>query len=338
MTIKEKEQKTQHNVKIKRIHFWRLFWFSRLNNKIHEKDPIFKKANNSFFSRLKFLLDFSWKILFQYKYILLENNAVAGALALDKKKHSIFIYAVGLLPQFRRKGYGTYLMNFTEEFAKQHKRNFVNFSVLLENTPAVSMYKKIGYQPLGLGLTLIRFFNNKLTKYNEPTSSDNLDKISFKQLVTVKEIDAKAKHWWGEEIEALAGSYSREISYKDDLLVFDFKKEWKIFEVFTNTEESGLIAILPSEVFLTLVIFSHPEKTWTLEWTELLLCTILKEQLIYSSITRNSQSTGLFSIETPPLIQIFLTYQHLEPLAAKNNSHFVHDPMEDRQIFFKIIN
>ena len=281
-------------------------------------------------------MDFSWKILFQHKFILLENNVVAGALALDKKKHSIFIYAIGLLPQFRRKGYGTYLMNYTEEFTKKHKRNFVNFSVLLDNTPAVSMYKKIGYQPLGLGLTLIRFFNNKLTKYTE-TSSDEFDQISFKRLKHTKEIDARAKYWWGEEIEAVAGSYSREISYKDDLLVFDFKKDWKMFEVLTNSEESGLIAILPSNVFLTLVVFSHPEKTWTLDWTELLLYSILKERLIYSTPVKSSKSTGLFTIDSPPLIQIFLTYQHLEPLATKNNSHFVHDPLEDRQIFFKIL-
>ena len=325
------------NLEIKRIPFWRLLWFARLNIEIHKKDPIFKKAKMTTSSRIKFLISFSWKLLFQSRFILLENSKVAGALSLDVKKHSIFVYAVGLLEEYRRKGYGSYLMRFTEDFAKKRKRNFVNFSVLLENKPAVKMYEKLGYHSQGLGLTLIRYFREKLMEINEKELQEKIGLITFRKISKNKDIERKAIHWWSEEIEAIAGLFAKNISIKDGLLEFDFKSEWKIYEILLNNKESGLVAILPSEVFLTIVFFSNPETTWSMNWTKLFLYTILKEKLGQTLIRKKTKSTGLLSMNNSPLIQIFLTYQHMESLKQENKALFVHDPMEDRQILFKIL-
>ena len=325
------------DLEIKRVPLCRLLWFGRLNIKIHEKDPIFQKAKMSISSRIKFFINFNWKLMFQSRFILLENSKVAGALSLDVKRNSIFVYAVGLLEEYRRKGYGSYLMKFTEDFARKKKRNFVNFSVLLDNKPAVNLYEKLGYHSQGLGLTLIRYFREKLVEINETELLEKIGSITFRKITKNREIDQKAIHWWSEEIEAVAGSLAKDISVKDGLLEFDFKREWKIYEILLNSKESGLVAILPSEVFLTIVFFSDPETTWSMDWTKLFLYSILKEKLGNKLIRKKSISTGLLSMNNSPLVQIFLTYQHMESLKQENKALFVHDPLEDRQILFKIL-
>lgn len=324
-------------IKIKRVPFWRLFWFTKLSIKIHEKDPIFRKAQANFFERLKFFRKFSWKLLFQSRFILLENGHVAGALSLDVKPYSVFVYAVGLLEEYRRKGYGRLLMEFTEDFARKHKINFVNFSVLLDNEPAVSMYNKLGYKSQGIGLTLIRYIKEKLVEINEDEIINQFGKITFRRIIINKEIESKAIHWWSEEIEAIAGQKAKEISIQTGLLEFDFRNEWKIFEILTNNKESGIVAILPSDVFLTLVFFSDPKNTWSTNWTKLFLHTLVKEKLGNSLVRKTTATPSLLTLNTYPLVQIFLTYQHKDALVEVNKSLFIHDPNEDRQIFFKML-
>ncbi len=333
--MKSNQTKQKINVKIKRVPFWRLFWFARLSIKIHEKDPIFRKAKKNFTERIKFFFKFSWKLLRQSRFILLENSQVAGTLSLDVKPYSVFVYAVGLLEEYRRKGYGSFLMEFTEDFAKKHKIDFVNFSVLLENEAAVTMYNKLGYKSQGIGLTLLRYFRDKLVDINEDEIIAQLGEIAFRRIIMNNEIELKATHWWSEEIEAIAGQKAKEVSIQSGLLEFDFRKEWKIFEILTNNKESGIVAILPSDIFLTIVLFSDPKTTWSINWTKLFLHTILKEKLGTSLIKRNTANSSLMTLDTTPLIQMFLTYQHKDALIDENKSLFIHDSLEDRQIFFK---
>jgi len=333
MKITQTNQKNK--VKIKRVFFWRLFWFAKLNIKIHKKDPIFRKAQVNFSARLKFFLSFSWKIFLQTRFILLENGHVAGTLSLDVKPNSVFVYAVGLLEEYRRKGYGSILMKFTEDFAKKRKIDFVNFSVLLDNEAAIGMYNKLGYESQGIGLTLIRYIKEKLVEINTDEIIDEFGEITFRRMIHSKEIKSKSIYWWSEEIEAFAGQKAKENSIQTGLLDFDFRNEWKIFEILTNNKESGIVAILPSGIFLTLVFFSDPKNTWSVNWTKLFIHTIVNEKLGKPLIKNLTATSSSISLNTTPLIQVFLTNQHKDALVEANKSLFIHDSDEDRQIFFK---
>ncbi len=333
MKIIQTDQKKQ--ITIKHIPFWRLFWFAKLTIKIHEKDPIFRKAQVNFSERLKFFFSFSWKLLFQSRFILLENGHVCGTLSLDVKPDSVFVFAVGIFEEYRRKGYGSLLMEFTEDFAKKRKINFVNFSVLLENKSATSMYYKLGYKSQGIGLTLIRYIQEKLVSINADGLIDQYGAINFRRVILKNEIKSKIIHWWSEEIEAFAGQNAKANSIQTNLLDFDFRNEWKIFEIITNDEESGIVAILPSDVFLTLVFFTDPKNTWTINWTKLFLHSLVKEKISNSLIKKSTTSPSLISLNASPLVQVFLTYQHKDALEKTNKSLFTHDSNEDRQIFFK---
>ncbi|NHJ49199.1 MAG: GNAT family N-acetyltransferase, partial [Asgard group archaeon] len=192
---------------------------------IHQKDPLFSTALKSRREKLKFMIDFGSKLARQKRFSLYENGKLAGALSLEIRKKSIFVYAVGLLEEFKRKGYGTYLMSFTEKFARYKNKKFVCFSVLLENTPAISMYEKLDYKSMGVGLTLLRLFMWKMRDEIEKNEFQD-NKIDFRSLKNPIEIREKNLEWWLREISHFAGKDASVIASKDKLIEFDFKKEW----------------------------------------------------------------------------------------------------------------
>lgn len=322
------------NITIKRVSFFRLLWFSKLNMEIHKEDPIFRRAQESFIEKLKFFCSFTSKLAIQHKYVIKENKKTIGALALDKKKQSVFIYAVGVRADYRKKGYGSILMKFTEEFAKKQNREFLSLSVLLENKPAVNLYEKLGYQQLGLGLTLIRIF---LWNFNElDLSLKNNYEISFNKIINPKIIKEKAFHWWLKEIEALAGKEAVDLVIKESFLELDVKSNWKSYEIIMKNNSIGILVILPSEFFPTFVLFSNPKLTWIKDWIASFIFAIsgIKSFNNKSLITRSLPIVQNKS----SVIQIFVTQQFKEILTRNFSSKcLTHDNTEDRQIYYKKI-
>jgi len=333
--MSDKNQTERVPVKIKRVSLLRLLWFTKLNTKIHKKDPLFKKALASIWSRLKFTLSFGFRLLRQDRFVLRVGNKIAGALALQRRKKSIFIYAIGVLPSFRRQGYGTMLMRFTEDFALKKNRQFVCFSVLLENQPAVNLYQKLGYHSQGIGLTLIRLLMKKFSTISEPMEkSDNA--IRLEPITNPMKKKAKTFHWWNEEIATISRD-ARELCEVDKLLEFDFHPDWKVYAIISNEEEAGILINLTSSYLPTFVLFSSPTKTWTKQWFLIFLSLIVKQcasqQEEQATETSRGQKQRLFP---PSLWQIFLTHQHKEHLMATFGKGFIiPDTTEDRQIYFK---
>ncbi|MBN1330423.1 MAG: GNAT family N-acetyltransferase [Candidatus Heimdallarchaeota archaeon] len=309
-------------------------WFTKLNLEIHKQDPIFKKANESLSSRLKFNLSFFFKLLTQYRFVIKDGKKVAGALSLEKRKISMFIYAVGVVEEFRKKGFGTKLMDFAEEYAKRKNRQYITFSVLLDNKPAISLYHKLNYRPIGVGLTLIRFFTWKLKPSLKITDKEN---VEFKQLINYKKIHEKTLYWWHEEIKYSAGEEAKSICKKDALIDFKFKLDWIYYEILINNIPSGIIFILPSDLFNSIVLFSN-SNTWEKQLF-LQLLDSLSENILQNNIKANSNSTTKTSLQKTSMIQIFLTHQHKDAIINSFSKDLVmHDTTEDRQIYFKKIN
>ena len=301
--------------------------------KIHEEDPIFKKAQESRKSKIKFYFNFASKLAKQSRFVLLENGKVAGSISLEKRKHSFFVYAVGVKKEFRRKGFGSILMKFTEDFAKKKNRHFICFSVLLENKPAVKMYEKLEYHSQGVGLTLVRLFLWKIKTAKQ--ESEISDKISFRKLTKLNEIKKLAYFWWAKEIEALAGTEAMHVSLEDSILELDFNPEWPSFEIKTNDKPTGLMIIIPSDFFQTAVLFSDPQSTWRKKWFFDLLEFITKQKIVHTRNTGNMKS-GNIKLEKSSVLQIFLTHQHKDNLISYLASDLlIHDSTEDRQILFK---
>ena len=310
--------------------------FTKLNIKIHQEDPIFKTAQKSFWSKFKFTLNFGSKLAKQNRFILLENNKIAGALSLEIRKKSIFVYAIGLLDDFKRKGYGTYLMNFTEKFAKQKKKEFVCFSVLVDNKPAIKLYEKLQYKSLGIGLTLLRLF---MWKFNSELDITNLSNIqlSFKPLLKISEKQKKNFHWWFEEIKNFAGEKGYFLAKNDDLIEFNFKKHWLVYEIYTNNIPVGSLVIIPSNLFQTILLFSSPELTWNKEWFNNFIKVIYEQKLIvhkFSPITNTASKQ--IELSKASVLQVFLTHQHKDNLLKIIKKELAtHDNTEDRQILYK---
>jgi len=301
--------------------------------KIHQEDPIFKKAQESRKSKISFYFNFASKLARQFRFVLLENGKIAATLSLEKRKHSFFVYAIGVKKEYRRKGYGSILMKFTEDFTRKKNKNFICFSVLLENKPAVKMYEKLEYHSQGVGLTLIRLFLWKLKTIKQ--ESEISDKISLRKLSKLSEIKKIAYYWWAKEVEALAGTDAMHISIEDSILDLDFNPEWPTFEIKTNEKPTGLIIIIPSDFFQTAVLFSDPNNTWSIKWFFNLLEFIMKQKIVQMKNTGNKNSSTI-KLEKSSVLQIFLTHQHKDNIISNLASDTViHDSTEDRQIFFK---
>ena len=320
------------SVKLKKVPLRKIFWFTKHNIEIHKTDPIFRKAQKNLNERLKFFFSFAYKLAKCTRFVITENNEIAGALSLERKSKSIFIYAVGLFEDYRRKGYGTILMEFTEFYAKKKEKDYVTFSVLLENKPAINLYEKLSYKPLGLGLTLIKYLKTEENDFQIDIKKES--NFSFKLLKNFKTIEKKTKFWWLKEIEAIAGKEASEVCLVDKLLDFDFKYTWDIYEVNYDEQIVGIFASLPSKLFPTVVLFSDPNNTWNMNWTEEFIEAFLQSNL--ENVRRKKQRA--FRSKKISFIQIFLTHQHRDSLKIKNEKiKLYYDTTEDRQVYFKKI-
>ena len=227
-------------------------------------------------------------------------------------------------------------MQFTEQFAKKHKKDYVCFSVLLENKPAIVLYNKLNYKSLGIGLTLVRTF---LWKLEDKIPSEHNLKIGFRKIKNQKEVKEKTYHWWFEEIEAFAGKEACELAKKDSLLELDFKTEWPVYEIITDNIATGILAILPSALYQSIVLFSDPSRTWNQDWLLAFISTLQKQKLIALNQNRKvTDSSKQFRLNKSSILQFFLTQQHKDNMISSlGSSNLSHNSNEDRQILYKKI-
>jgi hypothetical protein len=206
----------------------------------------------------------------------------------------------------------------------------------LENTPAINLYKKLGYQSQGLGLTLIRFFTSHLSDYEKKR-----DDITFKALTKKGIIEKKGFYWWLKEIEAFRGQEVAQQCSKDNLIDFDFKTDWYNYELYQRNIALGFVSILPIGLYPTIILFSDAEETWNIDWLKDFLNKLIQYMRSKAFLGKNAEINYDFQkVHQKSLIQIFLTHQHLEALEESYQGQerlFIHDLTEDRQIMFKKI-
>ncbi|MED0658279.1 GNAT family N-acetyltransferase [Anoxybacillus ayderensis] len=66
-----------------------------------------------------------------------------------RNRHSIYI-VIGLLAAFRGKGMGTMLLTELERWAREKGVHRLELTVVVDNAPAICLYKKMGFEQEGI--------------------------------------------------------------------------------------------------------------------------------------------------------------------------------------------
>ncbi len=85
------------------------------------------------------------------------NRNIVGFILLQAKTRPDFDFIIPgkycyimdiiVTEKHRGKGFGTALMNSAKDWAKEQNCNFVNLDVLVNNSEAIRLYKKLGFIP-----------------------------------------------------------------------------------------------------------------------------------------------------------------------------------------------
>lgn len=82
-------------------------------------------------------------------FILKENGVVAGYGGLWHILDEGDINNIGILPEMRRKGYGSMILLKLMDYMKENNLKCLNLEVKESNFPAIALYKKHGFYEVG---------------------------------------------------------------------------------------------------------------------------------------------------------------------------------------------
>ena len=91
--------------------------------------------------------------IFGYYGIINESRLIACAQisesSLDKKRHIAYFYELYVIPEFRRKGYATRLINYLiEKIRSQKEVGQIELRVNSGNISAITLYEKLGFKKI----------------------------------------------------------------------------------------------------------------------------------------------------------------------------------------------
>ncbi len=85
------------------------------------------------------------------RFILVEiNGETAGYVGSYFVSGEVYITNVAVKNKYRRKGVAVGLLSKLIDLAKEAKSEFVSLEVRCSNTPAISLYGKLGFEKLGV--------------------------------------------------------------------------------------------------------------------------------------------------------------------------------------------
>ncbi len=83
-----------------------------------------------------------------YAYVC--GSELAGFLSMHVKGHKMYINDIVVLPVYQNNGFGSMLMRFAREQAKQRNCDAIILGMVYENIPLRNWYKKQGFKTVGL--------------------------------------------------------------------------------------------------------------------------------------------------------------------------------------------
>lgn len=82
--------------------------------------------------------------------VCLEDECVTGYMGLYLSFDEASVTNVAVSPEFRKKGYGEALVTAAKDSAKEAGAESIFLEVRQSNVPALSLYKKLGFEELGI--------------------------------------------------------------------------------------------------------------------------------------------------------------------------------------------
>ena len=79
-----------------------------------------------------------------------EENAITGYIGMYISFEEGSITNVAVSPNYRKQGYGEALVSAAKEKAKEKQVEKIFLEVRVSNTPAISLYEKMGFENLGV--------------------------------------------------------------------------------------------------------------------------------------------------------------------------------------------
>ena len=83
-------------------------------------------------------------------FLVCSEECVTGYMGLYLSFDEASVTNVAVSPEFRKKGYGEALVTAAKEFAKEAGVESIFLEVRQSNAPALSLYKKLGFEELGI--------------------------------------------------------------------------------------------------------------------------------------------------------------------------------------------
>ena len=83
-------------------------------------------------------------------FLVCEDGAVTGYIGMYLCFDEASITNVAVSPEFRKRGYGELLVKAAKEAAKAAGAVAILLEVRQSNEPAISLYKKLGFEELGI--------------------------------------------------------------------------------------------------------------------------------------------------------------------------------------------
>lgn len=109
--------------------------------------PNLLEIEYSIFSEFDFRLSKENFIYHQNKnhiYLVCEEDVICGYILFLEYKNTVRIYSIAIKNEYSKKGYGTMLVEFLINIAKQKSKN-ISLEVKYDNEKAIKLYNKLGF-------------------------------------------------------------------------------------------------------------------------------------------------------------------------------------------------
>jgi ribosomal protein S18 acetylase RimI-like enzyme len=80
------------------------------------------------------------------QYLAVLNDNIIGLCSINLEEDVVSIFGLGIVPEYRRKGYGKELLHLIVDSLMQRGRTKITLMVNRENTPAIELYKQFNFQ------------------------------------------------------------------------------------------------------------------------------------------------------------------------------------------------
>ncbi|GAB1433451.1 GNAT family N-acetyltransferase [Spirochaetota bacterium] len=82
----------------------------------------------------------------QEQFLVMSKEGLVGYMAIASGSDGVALHSMGVLPEFRRQGFGKEILNISLSVLKKRNVNKISLEVNAENMPAIALYQKAGFE------------------------------------------------------------------------------------------------------------------------------------------------------------------------------------------------